>query len=81
MIWSQEYYNGTLGPIYNNVDMVGRFHRETNQGHGDPVYSYVADVKFDIEGIHTQMARLQEQDLTTIGKGVASAWDERESLI
>jgi len=76
VIWSQEYYNGTLGAIYNNIDMVGRFHREENQGRGDPVYSYVTDVKFDIEGIHTQMARLQEQDLTTIVKGHAAAWDE-----
>lgn len=78
VIWSQEYYNGTLGPlsIANNIDMVGRFHREQNSGRGDPLYSYVADVKFDIEGICTQMQRLQEQDLTTIDKGTAAKWDE-----
>lgn len=76
VIWSQEYYNGTLGPIYNNIDMVGRFHREENHGRGDPLLSYVADVKFDIEGICTQMQRLQEQDLTTIDKGVAANIDE-----
>lgn len=76
VIWTQEYYNGTLGPIYNNIDMVGRFHREENHGAGDPVYSYKADVKFDIEGICTQMQRLQEQDLTTIDKSTAAVWDE-----
>lgn len=76
VIWSQEYYNGTLGPIYNNIDMVGRFHREEDHGKGDPLYSYIADVKFDIEGIATQMQRLQEQDLTTVNKGTATAWDQ-----
>lgn len=76
VIWSQEYYNGVLGPIYNNIDMVGRFHREENHGKGDPTYGYISDVKFDIEGIATQMQRLQEQDLTTIVKSVAAAWDE-----
>lgn len=76
VIWSQEYYNGTLGSIYNNIDMVGRFHRETNTGRGDALYSYIASVKFDIEGICTQMRRLEMQDLTTIDKSVATVWDE-----
>lgn len=78
VIWSQEYYNGVLGPlsIANNIDMVGRFHREENHGKGDQQYSYVTDVKFDIEGICTQMQRLQEQDLTTINISTATVWDE-----
>lgn len=78
VIWSQEYYNATLGPlsIANNIDMVGRFHHETNSGRGDAIYGYVTDVKFDIEGVCTQLQRLQQQDLTTIYKTTASAWDE-----
>lgn len=71
-----EYYNAVNGPLYNNIDMVGRFHREDNTGRGDPLYSYLATVKFEIEGICTQMMRLEEQDLTTIDKGTAAAWDE-----
>ncbi len=78
VVWNQEYYNGVPGPvsIANNIDMVGRFHREDNSGKGDALYGYVATVKFDIEGVATQMQRLQEQDLTTINKSVAAVWDE-----
>ena len=76
VIWSKEWYNNVAGPIFNNIDMVGRFHHETNQGHGDPLYSYVTDVQFDIEGICTQLQRLQMQDLTTIDKPTAAVVDE-----
>lgn len=78
VVSNQEYYNGVLGPvsIANNIDMVGRFHRETNEGRGDPTYSYVASVRFEIEGICTQMQRLEEQDLTTIYSNAPTVIDE-----
>lgn len=78
VIWSQEYYNGTEGPlsISNNVDMVGRFHTEEIHGAGDALYGYVTDVRFEVEGIAAELARLEMQDLTTIDKGTAAAVDE-----
>lgn len=76
VIWLEEWLDDVKGSIYNNIDLVGRFHREKNHGQGDVLYSYIATADFDIEGISTQMQRLEMQDLTTIDSGLATVVDE-----
>lgn len=79
-VWDVEYYNGTEGPVLNNVKFVGRLRRETDSGAGDLTYGYLTDTQFEIEGPGAQLQRLRAPLLALRNNGTPTVWDELKTL-
>lgn len=63
-LWIDETYNGTQGSLFadtnvpNNIVFVGRLRSEVNPIRADEKHGLVADVRFTLEGLGAQLARM-----------------------
>lgn len=69
--WLDESYNGTPGPIFDNVVLLGRLRRETDTG---------PQTDFEIEGPLQQLARLEITSQELDNKLSATAFNQVKTL-
>lgn len=80
VIWDVETYNGAEGSIQTNVKFVGRLRTEETTGDSDENYSYLLKTQFEIEGVASQMARLEMRPIAMRWKASVTKWDEITNL-
>lgn len=81
VLWlDDERYNGTATNIVSNVMMVGRFRSEVNQTEYDTDGQQDAQVRFEIEGVQRQLARLEAKPLEILHSTAPDAFNEVNDL-
>lgn len=80
IIWTQEYYDGTEGPINTNIDMIGWVRHEDDPARTDPNYALIPSSTFEIAGIGAKLTRIEAQLLALRNAPSPSVWDEINNL-
>lgn len=85
-VWDEEWHNGTKGALFAavapgyEVKLVGRFRSETNTTVADLTYALNASVRYTIEGLGAQLARIVAPLIAMRDAAAPSAWDEINAL-
>lgn len=85
-VWDEEWHNGTRGALFAavapgyEVKFVGRFRAETDTTAADLTYALNTSVRYTIEGLGAQLARIVAPLVAMRDDATPTAWDEINAL-
>jgi hypothetical protein len=85
IVRNDEQYNGVAGQLIAGdayyVEFVGLLSQESSTGRGDPLFSFVSDVTFEVTGIAQRLGQINMQAIGMRNNSAPSVWDEIDELM
>lgn len=77
---AEEIYNGSAENIAPKVAFYGRLRTENDSTRSDEIISRDQSTRFELEGIASQLARIEHLPFTLITKASPTLWDEIKTM-